>query len=77
MYEHTSMCKQLYSSRYTQPIKAYNSVLNKTVHLFHFQLYIYFNLTCSLIITIYVRGYWARIERTETHASYLHIITLF
>ncbi len=28
------MFTQLYSPRYTQPIKAYNSVLNKTIHLF-------------------------------------------
>ncbi len=28
------MFAQLYSPRYTQPIKVYNSVLNKTINLF-------------------------------------------
>ncbi len=28
------MFTQLHSPRYTQPIKAYNSVLNKTIYLF-------------------------------------------
>ncbi len=28
------MFTQLYSARYTQPIKAYNSVLSKTIHPF-------------------------------------------
>ncbi len=41
IYEHISMFTQLYSPRYTQPIKAYNSVVNKTIHLFKVKDHLY------------------------------------
>ncbi len=34
------MFTQLYSPRYTQLINAYNSVLNKTIHLFKYMSFI-------------------------------------
>ncbi len=41
------MFTQLYSLRYTQPTKAYNSVLNKTIHLFKVKDYLYHNIHIS------------------------------
>ncbi len=41
IYEHISTFTQLYSPRYTQPIKAYNSVLHKTIHLFKVKNHLY------------------------------------
>ncbi len=35
------MFTQLYSPRYTQPIKAYNSVLNKAIYLFKVKDHLY------------------------------------
>ncbi len=42
------MFTQLYSPRYTQPIKAYNSVLNKIIHLFMVKDYLYHNIHISV-----------------------------
>ncbi len=42
------MFTQLYSPRYTQPIKAYNSVLNKTIHLFKVKDHLYLKLHISM-----------------------------
>ncbi len=42
------MFTQLYSPRYTQPIKAYNSVLNKTIHLFKVKDDLYLNIHFSM-----------------------------
>ncbi len=43
-----SMFTQLYSPRYTQPIKAYNSILNKTIHLFKVKDHLYHNIHISI-----------------------------
>ncbi len=48
IYEHISMLTQLYNPRYTQPIKAYNSVLNKTIHLFKVKDHTYHNIHISV-----------------------------
>ncbi len=41
------MFTQLYSPRYTQPIKAYSSVLSKTIHLFKAKNHLYHNIHIS------------------------------
>ncbi len=41
------MFTQLYSPRYIQPIKVYNSVLNKTIHLFKVKDHLYRNIHIS------------------------------
>ncbi len=46
-YEHISMFTQLYSPRYTQHIKAYNSVLSKSIHLFKVKNHLYVNIHIS------------------------------
>ncbi len=48
------MFTQLYSPRYTQPIKAYNSVLNKTIHLFTVNDRLYHNIHIS---TSYIKTF--------------------
>ncbi len=45
---------QLYSPRYTQPIKAYNSVLNKTIHLFKVKDLLFHNIYIS---TSYIKTF--------------------
>ncbi len=42
------MFTQLYSPRYTQPIKACNSVLNKTIHLFKINDHLYIKIHISM-----------------------------
>ncbi len=37
-----------YSRRYTQPVKAYNSVLNKTIHLFKVKDHLYHSIHISV-----------------------------
>ncbi len=42
------MLTQLYSRpKYTQPIKAYNSDLKKTIHLFKIRVHLYHNIYIS------------------------------
>ncbi len=48
IYEHISMFTHLYSPRYNQRIKAYNSFLNKTVHLFKVKDHLYCNIDISM-----------------------------
>ncbi len=45
---------QLYSPRYTQPIKAYNAVLNKTIHLFKVKDHLYLKIHIS---TSYIKTF--------------------
>ncbi len=47
VYEHINMFTQLYNPRYTEPIKAYNSVLNKTIHFFKVNDHFYCNIHIS------------------------------
>ncbi len=47
IYEHISVFTQLYNPKYTQPIKVYNSVLNKTIHLFKVRDHLYRNIHIS------------------------------
>ncbi len=54
IYEHISMFTQLYSLRYTQHIKAYNSVLNKTIHLFKVKDHLYRKIHVS---TSYIKTF--------------------
>ncbi len=42
------MFTQLHSPTYTQPIKAYNSVLNKTIHLFNVKDHLYRKIHISI-----------------------------
>ncbi len=42
------MFTQLYNPRYTQPITAYNSALNKTIHLFKVKDHLYCNIDISV-----------------------------
>ncbi len=48
------MFTQLYSPRYTQPIKACNSVLNKTIHLFKVKDHLYRKIHIS---TSYIKTF--------------------
>ncbi len=50
------MFTQLYSPRYTQPIKAYSSVLNKTIHLFKVNDHLYHNIHISTSYIICIRS---------------------
>ncbi len=46
IYEHISMFTQLYSPRYTQSIKAHNSILNN-IHIFKVKDHLYHNIHIS------------------------------
>ncbi len=48
------MLTQLYSPIYTQPINAYNSVLNKTIHLFKVKDHLYRKIHIS---TSYIKTF--------------------
>ncbi len=48
------MFTQLYSPRYTQPIKAFNSVLNKTIHIYKVNDHLYNKIHIS---TSYIKTF--------------------
>ncbi len=52
MFEHISMFTQLYSHRYTNPIKAYNSVVNKNIHHLKINDHLYHNIIFLCLILI-------------------------
>ncbi len=47
------MFTQLYSPRYTQPIKTYNAVLNKIIHLFNVKDHLYPKIHISMSYIIF------------------------
>ncbi len=62
------MFTQLYSPKYTQPIKAYNSLLNNNIHIFKVNDHLYHNIQISVS---YIQTYSFDINIMSSNSSSL------